>query len=570
MARRFWLAAALLLAGMAALQVASLRDEAQTWDEATHLAAGHSYWVTGDFRLNAEHPPLGKLLCALPVLAWPALLDHPAWLRRDQIEYGRAFLYGPERERPADAILFRARCVTIALTICLGALVAWWTRRQFGAAVALLALTFFCLDPNIVAHGRYVTTDLIAALFFFAACVTWGLHLETRHRRHLLLAGIAFGLALASKFSLLLLVPLLPALALLRHAQEQANWRTLPRRVLQPTLALYAIGLLVLALIYARETLRPWRPDRAGPAPAGEASDLLLRRPLATVVDQRTWIGQTLHAAGTTLRVPAYSYLVGLNSLAVHNHDGQPSYLLGNVSSSGRWLYFPVAFLVKTPTALLLALAAAVALACYRSPRWRAIPLPWLVLLVPPLAYLAASMASHLNLGLRHLLPVHPFLHIIAARGTAHLGCAVARPTRAVLLLMLLLAAETLAAFPHYLAFFNWPSGGIHHGDAYLVDSNLDWGQDAIRLKRYMDEHGLPSVCVAYFGNADFAYYRIGEQHLPTTSQTAERARTNCVAALSATLRQDVYVPSGSYQWLRERRPMGKVGASIYLYDLRQ
>src|SRR5579872_2860277 len=125
---RFFLpAAALLLAAMACAQVASIRLESQTFDEGTHLAAGLSYWKTGDYRMNPEHPPLPKLLCAVPLLFMNVRLpfEYPSWSQGNELDFGGQFLYA--NNLTADQILFPARMVTIVLTLLLGVAMAWWT-----------------------------------------------------------------------------------------------------------------------------------------------------------------------------------------------------------------------------------------------------------------------------------------------------------------------------------------------------------------------------------------------------------------------------------------------------------
>jgi 4-amino-4-deoxy-L-arabinose transferase-like glycosyltransferase len=235
-------------------------------------------------------------------------------------------------------------------------------------------------------------------------------------------------------------------------------------------------------------------------------------------------------------------------------------------SRQGWWYYFPVVFAVKTPLAVLslLALAAVVGL---RPKNLRKIPFHWVVLLLPPLVYFALCMRSHINLGLRHLLPVYPFLYVAIAAVLMR----AARPVRVLsLVLMLGLAVESLAIYPHYLAFFNAAAGGPDNGPRYLVDSNLDWGQDLKNLKIYLDSHHIDKLCISYFGRSSMEYYKFEYMDLPKTGQTQARAEADCVGAISATALQDVYIGSGSYSWLRERKPMAKIGYSIYLYDLRK
>ena len=146
------------------------------------------------------------------------------------------------------------------------------------------------------------------------------------------------------------------------------------------------------------------------------------------------------------------------------------------------------------------------------------------------------------------------------------------RWSRRVLPVLLLAAAiESAAVYPHYLAFFNVFIGGPGNGPKYLVDSNIDWGQDLKNLRRYLDQRGAPKLCISYFGRADLFTYGVTQfETVPTTWQTPERQNADCLAAVSATLLHGVYTGEDTYRWLREREPVAKVGYSIYVYDLRR
>src|SRR5689334_9540695 len=179
---------------MCAVQIFSVRGETQTWDEAIHLAAGYSYWKTGDYRMNPEHPPLGKLLAAVPLLGLPLeeVTHMPEWPTPEgvgEFDFGTRFLY--HNRVGADTLLFRARLMTILLTLVLGLAIALWTRAHFGPVAALTALALYCFDPNLTAHGRYVTTDMIAALTIFLSCASWWRYLDSGKRADLVIAGAA-------------------------------------------------------------------------------------------------------------------------------------------------------------------------------------------------------------------------------------------------------------------------------------------------------------------------------------------------------------------------------------------
>jgi len=248
-----------------------------------------------------------------------------------------------------------------------------------------------------------------------------------------------------------------------------------------------------------------------------------------------------------------------------------------------------VAFAVKTTTGALLLLAAALALAARRwrdlraargagTPACRAGTHPGA--LAPYAAaiavaiYFAGACVSHIDIGLRFLLPVYPLLYLLLAAwlwGQAPTRVSAPRAGRVVLLACLVLhVAECARIHPYYTAFFNTLSGGPARGSEYLVDSNIDWGQDLLRLGRYMAAHGETSPCLFYFGKPDPILVFSHWSYLPRTEDTAARAEMNCLAAISVTVLRNVYVHPGEYTWMWSLKPAARVGYSINVYDLRR
>jgi len=515
---RFALAVAALLVTMAAAMTMAALEENDTYDEAGHLAAGYAYLVIQDYGFNAEHPPLGNMLSALPLLVLrPRLpVEHPAWRMRAAPVAGALFLYR-NRVRP-DVLLLAGRAVTMLFALLLGLVIALWARRHFSPAAALLSLFLFASDPNFLAHGHYVTTDLFAAFFIFCACLVWLRYLSTQRLRDLLLAGLVAGAALAVKFSAIVLWPIFALLDLARNRRLRAASGL--RLVIVAVLALFVIG-----LSYWSET---WQVLR------GE------------------------------LPLSRHSFLLGLGYLAEHNRAGRPSYLLGEVADHGWWYYFPIAFLVKTPSVLLvLSLVALVGALGRRLAQSGA-------LLLPAAVYFALSLTSNLNLGIRHLLPVYPFLFVLAGAAVFHAGWSRRTRLALVALAAAFQLAESVRAHPHYLAFFNSFVGGSAGGWRYLADSNLDWGQDIKKLKKHLDRLGVDEVCLAYFGTTDVAYHGLRRRPLPTSREVASAGLPDCVAAISMNLLLGLYVEPGSYDWLRSLPPDAVIGHSIRVYDLRK
>jgi hypothetical protein len=539
--RYFWLCTVLLLAVLAAVQIASMRLESETMDESYHLAAGYSYLLTGDYRLSPEHPPLGRILCALPLL-WlqPHLpLEDQSWKKKDSEAFGKRFLY--YNRVSADTLLLSSRLVTITLTLLLGLAIAAVTRQFFGSTAAAFALFLLVFDPNVIAHGRYVTTDLAVTLTIFLACAWWSRYLVSRRPRHVALSGIALGLALASKFSAVLLLPIILLLWVFAWIRNKMR-----PPVLLPLMMLPLAFVLLLA-VYGFEIGTPAGVTKT------HRTELLARYPRLA-----------------NIPLPMVSLFRGLYIVNDHNAKGSngitktdPQYLLGQASPKGWWYYFPVAFLVKTPSALLLLLVLSIVCAMRVVAKMPDQLHAACAFLIPPAFYFLVSMSSEINIGVRHILPIYPFLFLWV--GAVLTAKALPRWCRATtVVLACLLVVESLNAFPNYLSFFNLLCGGSNQGHRYLLDSNLDWSQDVKKLKTYVTSRGIRAICQLGIDDSALDYYGIPHRKIARAYSEANVRAANCVLAISA---NDLF-KNDSLRWLRQERTLGMVAHSIYLYDL--
>jgi hypothetical protein len=560
--RAVLLAALAVYAGLALFGIAG---EGSTFDECAHLPAGYAQWSTGAARLNLEHPPLPKLLAALPLRFMPGIAfstDWPEWRDGDEWSFGQRFLYVAN---DADWLLFWSRVPMLLLTCVLGAFIYRFTRELAGPAAASCGLLLFACTPDFLAHGALVTTDAPAATFVFITA--YALYRALRHVTvaSVLGCGLAFGAAVASKFSVLLFTPLLIAVPLARA------WHTAPlplgsRRALSTRLQRTAAVLLALALAAFVAWLVVWavygfhaRAPVPLPSSAHGLAALALR-------------------AGRAQLLPG-AYVAGLLS-SYQQAQARVSFLLGHRSIHGFPFYFVISYLVKTPLPEIALIAAGCVLAVVRA--WRG-AWAYAALLVAALYYYACALAAHLNIGHRHLLPMYPFLIVLAGCAAATI-IARARMRYAAFALYAWLAWGTLHIAPHYLAYFNELAGGPRGGIDFLVDSNLDWGQDLPGLKRWMDEHGVRRIYLSYFGSGMPEYYGIDYTALPSFMALArpltDRLDPNVIRyiAVSATNLQKVYMGAiGAPEtfvefldYLRDKRePAAVIGGSIYIYDLR-
>lgn len=533
------------------LALDSALGDSPTMDEQNHLARGLAFLRTGDARLSVEHPPLVNALSAAPLLLLPDIqlpLDHQSW---ETPEGWYAFadqllwVYNHDVER----MIFLARIPIIFLTLVLGLIGYQFGKQLWGRSAAILTLVFLLLDPNILAHGRYTTTDLGGTAFLFlAAFLLWRMwSRDTWHWGLTVAAGVGLGLALGSKLSNLVFLAIFAALAILPLYGRGWSGREALRRLIKYGIAL-VVAILTLWAIFRFE----WGVYQFQLEPLASLNDL----------------------AG-----PLPTFLSGVEQILRVSGGGRPAYLLGEFSAEGWWYYFPVAFVVKTPLVVMLLFATATILMLgQRRYRGKA-----LYLLIPAVLYFLVSMQSALNIGYRHLLPILPFLYLLAA-GLTRLPGLASKPkgvvehfTRlAVLGALLSLLLIDIMIQPHYLSYFNLAAGGPANGSRILVDSNVDWGQDLKRLKSWMDENELDDIKLAWFGTADPDYYGINYEPLPGLPRhfdlwwdvpfDSEDPEPGIYAISASNLWELPLTDKYVFSWFREREPDDRVGYSIFIY----
>lgn len=582
-----YLAATFLLLLMFTLAIFSIKDDTITNDEVVHIPAGYTY-LSLDSRMNPEHPPLQKILSGIFLLPLSPKVPYgsPSWQNADQWEFGRLFLF--QSSNDADKLIFWARFPTILLMIILGIFLFRFSRELFGEKVALISLFIYSFSPNIIAHGRLVTTDLAATLGTFLSLYCLWRFLENQTRKNLILAGITLGLALLLKFSTVLLLPLeiiLYGVWLIKEKKLIKNfWRSSLNLFL-----IFIIGLAMVWFVYGIFTLR-------------EPSSLIhsfIGREInyGMLAIPQSYFKPFLHFLASNPLTKSLSwYLTGLAMVFAHGTGGHTTYFLGQLGN-GWWYYFPVSFVLKTPIPILIFILLGLGvvfcdlfLRIYQFSKDRPMHLlssPFknylqknfhlIYLGIPILIFWITSMKSSLNLGLRYLLPTYPFLDILLAyliyltlKYILRLGGFLKYSGLAIVsFLGVWYIFSSLSIFPYYLGYFNEFIGGPKNAYKYSVDSNLDWGQGLKRLKIYMDKKGISHINLAYFGKADPDYYKINYHYFRPEDEGRIQGKT----AISATALQASGVFREGrwiflYDFLRKKTPEDAVGYSILIYDL--
>ncbi len=507
----------LLIMGIAAL--ASTLEDAVTTDESPHITSGYSYLKFQDMRLNPEHPPLVKDAAAIPLLFkdinFPT--DHPAWtsMINAQWDLGPQFLYRSGNN--PDEIIFWGRIAPILIMLLFGWFVFKWARELFGPAWGLFALALFIFSPNIIAHGRLVTTDVPAAAAFFISIYYYLKLLKNPSWKNLAIAGAIFAIAQLTKFSLVLIIGFLPALTFLWIIIRA---RTFPS-ILHDT-GIWAIRFLGILAITALLILPAYQFHVANYPPEKQAADIqyiLQSNKFPALTDALVWMSDK-----PILRSYA-QYILGVSMVFMRVAGGNTTYFLGEVSNQAWWYYFPVVFFLKEPSAILILLALAFSLSLKRLGRTYKKLLPAIqnnfdeiAMLLFVIFYWVISITGNLNIGVRHVLPTLPFLYLLIAgqlkrwfnekrAGRAMNFFRQSGKASLVGALVLWNAVTFVGIYPYFLAYFNEFAGGPAGGYRYVVDSNLDWGQDLRRLAKFVEKNNIDKIKIDYFGGGDVKYY---------------------------------------------------------------
>ncbi len=525
------LAAALLLAAAhAGLALDAAARLSGTFDEPCYAPAGYARLVDGDTTLNREHPPAGRLLLGATWLGagLPEPAAVPGYAERHPWAFGGALLYGQASAAPA--LLLRARAAVALLSGLVVLLVFAAGRRWFGAWAGVAGAALYALDPLVVSHASLATLDVPVTAALFAAATLGAAALDRPRLRLVAAAGLATGLAVATKGTGLVA---LPALAL----GWASPWLGVPRPAPRD-LARRAAALLGILAVGAAAAWLACLPD--GPGAILEAVRL-----------------QRAHAL-----------------------EGHPSWLLGAGSWQCSPAYFPMAALVKAPLPSLVAAAAGAAAAAWT---WRRHPARALVLLGTPALLLAGAMVTGVCNGLRQLLPAAPFLAVlgggalalVARRWRRHGGVAIAAAALA------WLGLAVARVHPHELAYANEVAGGPERTWTRLSDSNVDWGQALPALAEALRQRPVRRLWLEYFGTAYPPAYGVDRYRrvrdavavatmpLPEPRLDGPDPAGRELLAVSATSLVDLYTPApGLHAWLRGRTPVAFPGHAIALYDI--
>jgi hypothetical protein len=545
------------------------RLKSPAMDEPPHIASGLSYVTTGIFRGNPQHPPFLKELSGLSLLAggiaWPQTQETD-WFLHGDVPKGNQ----PEwaignrliAENGPDHVLFWARLPFLFVSCLLPAVVFLWGRRMLGQTAALGAVLLCVLNPVIIGHAFLVTMDVGAAAFSMLFLFALWNYIQRPAKVRLLWCGLALAAALGAKFSNVLLIP---------------------------------VGAILIAAAYA------WRPaskaatavGRNEPCPCGSGKKYKACHgkdaggaPVAT--PQATWlstVGAFAAICAIAFIVIQAMYFFGEDPLAYYrgllavNRDHNPEFygFLGGHFSHRFLSYFVAAFLLKTPISSLVLTTIGLAVLIRTTAIGR---LDKLFLLLPPAAIMAAHTMLADNIGVRYIMSVLPFAHLLGGIGLAWMLESTARwmrPAAAVLCAWLVIAAAGI--YPDHLSYFNEAAclpghagsigldGGSACGIYWLDDSNVDWGQGYKQLKAWLDRNA-PGRRILLFSPYALPSEPYGIQSRSMTNDDMARGPQPGLYAVSASLMARMPVAAPQFAWLQKIPPRAVIGHAFYILDI--
>ena len=556
------LACAALLAFMSVQMLSVVWRKSITVDEIVMIPAAYYHLAAGNCQLVHEHPPLVKILAGVPLLfIQPGETDPAKFGRAPDSPVGK-WLYSErfwdDNPQLFESISFWARLPMIGLAVLTGVLLFAYARDLFGATAAVLAVALFVLEPTVLAHGRVVQTDVAASFGYLLTFYALRRYLHQSTLRRALLLGAAGGLACLTKFSMLMVGPVVGAafLALWWRAPQEGRGR---RPVAAHAGATALAALLVINAAYffdhrplGAEGLK-WVHEKAPDNPSA-----------------------AVRAIEAVSYVLPTDFVLGVFWQLWHNRVGHNAGLLGMHSPKGWWYYFPVAFALKTTLPFLLLSLASLAWGAYRLARGP--DRRFLFVLVPFAVYAAASMAGALNLGIRYFLPAYMFLFILGGALLERLwrsrraGRAGAVAAAALLGWM---CVEAARAYPDHMTYMNQLASGAPRW-WYLSDSNVEWGDDTRALAEYLRSKGETKVRAMFLGGfLTLHHYGVAYLDALATPKGATR-----YTAVGASFLNGSTVPGyerggrpateeervNAFDEYRRRTPERVFGGSIYLF----
>jgi hypothetical protein len=556
---------AVMLTLMSLQMLCVISRKSITCDEIVMIPSGYYHVAAQNFELINDHPPVSKILAAIPLLFLQPEEIHPDQVTGEPGSTDERWAHmewfwenNPDRFL---SLSFWPRVFMIGLTVALGLLIFRFARELFGPLAAFLAVTLFALEPTVLAHGRVVQTDVPASFGFLLFCFMLRRYSMNQTKKRAAWLGFSVGLAILTKFSMLLVGPIIVVyfgFRLWKSLRERVGWK---HPVIDCAIAA-AVSIVTIdaAYFFQLRRLAPW--DRQFIQDAFPA----IFAPLTTLVNIASYF------------LPA-DFVLGILRQLVHNRVGHPAGLLGMYSRTGWWYYFPVAFTFKSTIPFLLLALAALVWSAFKVSKKRDVNHFWM--LTPFVIYTVFVLFSRIDIGVRYYLPAYSFLFILGGALMTSILKSKKFGRAGVIIAFLLIAGvgiEAVRAFPNHMSYMNQLAIGKPHW-WYLSDSNVEWGDDAPAVAAYLRARGETRVRAMFLGDY-MVLHHYGVVPLSMANANGDVPEKTRYAAIGASFLNGSTVPEMSidgrpaseservnfFDKYRHKTPEAIFGGSIYLY----
>ncbi|MFC1590021.1 ArnT family glycosyltransferase [Candidatus Omnitrophota bacterium] len=500
-----------------------IRSKSLTFDEPNHIIRGYIPLVSGNFKLSWAHPPLINLFSGLPL----RLLSLKTPKEAISDEYVEIFEIAKKfidlNKDKVEQITVLSRFPILILSVILMIFVFKSADELFGYRAGIVASILYAFNPAILGSSGQALTDLGVSLFIFLAVYSLRKYLKHPTRLNILKLGFMSGLALVSKFSAVLLMPIIFIVSMVHYLVNKVPIRSSILKVLKILIVVACASALVIILVHGFKVYTAHYS--VGGSEEKEIS--LICKPY-------------IHGLIYAYKLPS---------------TGRSGFLFGK---HGRhwWYGYIVAFLVKTPIPLIVIMLLSFVYSRDRECNT--------FFLLPALIYFI--MVSFISMPVHHkyILPIYPLLCVFSSSIVASEMFSKKIPKVLLYILLIWYVLGTIGISPHYLSYFNELAGGPDRGHEILVDSNIDHGQDLKTLKKYLDDKEIREINFAYFGTTDPAHYGIKYKKMKPFVPTSGWV------AISITHLKGVHTKREGYAWLKDHVPVDKVGYSIHVYKIQK
>jgi len=581
------LSAAIMLIGCL-----SIVEKSETFDEPVYIGLGHYLVKTGFFNTETttSHPPLSFYINSIPfyILDITGILPEVGYEDKSKEQeykcfrcyrkYYYEFIYGEDFQ--GLHLLFVSRATMLIQLILLGIYFFKLSRELFGFNAASVTTILLVFNPNFLAHARLVTNDFTSALFGFIAFYYFIKYREKKDIRSAVLFGISMGLSLLSKTTNIYFILVYGSIIAIQDMGKIVKYvktRDL-KKIVQ--VILFSFLIIVSIIVVVNTAYMNNQISSSSKYFAGYTQEIRLIQ---------------LSEIPLVNRIPVTSrYMDVIRMNYIHSQRGHPNYFMGTEGALTKTIndgrerlrsenfgssYWLTTFIIKTPEGILILIAFAFFYFYKKIRRKNKIKekegLIYFTAILNIIVYLLFLRYSNINIGIRLMLLLFPFIYILLLEPISYL--IKKRYDTLVFGLLGLSLLPIILYFPHYIPYFNMIIGGPTNGYYYVSDSNIDWGQDLPGLKIYMQDNNIESIKLAYFGMGNITGYGINYISLENNQRDhwlSQRPAdlpcgpTSGILAISATSYTGQYGVPGCYRWLDKFKPFDNIGYSILLYNI--